>query len=86
MNILVCDDDREIVDAIEIYLMPEGYRVFKAYDGIQAIEILKKEDIQLLLIDVMMPRMDGKIKYPDHYFICKDRRCRQSYGIERWRR
>lgn len=59
MNILVCDDDREIVDAIEIYLMPEGYHVFKAYDGIQAIEILKKEDIQLLLIDVMMPRMDG---------------------------
>lgn len=59
MNILVCDDDREIVDVIEIYLMPEGYHVFKAYDGIQAIEILKKEDIQLLLIDVMMPRMDG---------------------------
>ena len=59
MNILVCDDDREIVDAIEIYLMPEGYHVFKAYDGIQAIEILKKEDIRLLLIDVMMPRMDG---------------------------
>lgn len=59
MNILVCDDDREIVDAIEIYLIPEGYHVFKAYDGIQAIEILKKEDIQLLLIDVMMPRMDG---------------------------
>lgn len=59
MNILVCDDDKEIVDAIEIYLMPEGYQVFKAYDGIQAIEILKREEIHLLLIDVMMPRMDG---------------------------
>lgn len=59
MNILVCDDDKEIVDAVEIYLMPEGYHVFKAYDGIQAIEILKKEEIHLLLIDVMMPRMDG---------------------------
>lgn len=59
MNILVCDDDKEIVEAIEIYLMPEGYQVFKAYDGIQALEILKKEEIHLLLIDVMMPRMDG---------------------------
>ena len=59
MNILVCDDDKEIVDAIEIYLLPEGYQVFKAYDGIQAIEILKREEIHLLLIDVMMPRMDG---------------------------
>lgn len=59
MNILVCDDDKEIVEAIEIYLMPEGYQVFKAYDGIQALEILKKEEIHLLLMDVMMPRMDG---------------------------
>ncbi len=59
MNILVCDDDRDIVDAIEIYLVAEGYRVLKAYDGIEAIEILKKEEVHLLLIDVMMPRMDG---------------------------
>lgn len=59
MNILVCDDDKEIVDAIEIYLVPEGYQIFKAYDGIQAIEILNREEIHLLLIDVMMPRMDG---------------------------
>ena len=58
-NILVCDDDREIVEAIEIYLSKEGYNVTKAYDGLEAIEILKKEDIQLLLIDVMMPRLDG---------------------------
>ncbi len=58
-NILVCDDDREIVDAIEIYLAQEGFTVFKAYDGIEAIEVLKNEDIQLLVIDVMMPRLDG---------------------------
>ena len=58
-NILVCDEDREIVEAIEIYLSKEGYNVIKAYDGLEAIEILKKEDIQLLLIDVMMPRLDG---------------------------
>ena len=43
-NILVCDDDKEIVEAIEIYLLQEGYHIFKAYDGEQAIEILKKED------------------------------------------
>ena len=56
-NILVCDDDREIVEAIEIYLSKEGYNVIKAYDGLEAIEILKKEDVQLLLIDVMMPKI-----------------------------
>lgn len=59
MNILVCDDDREIVDAIEIYLVQEGYRILKAYDGQQAVEMLEKEDVQLLIIDVMMPRLDG---------------------------
>ena len=59
INILVCDDDKEIVDAIEIYLTQEGYQIYKAYDGQQAIEILEQEDIHLLLIDVMMPRLDG---------------------------
>lgn len=58
-NILVCDDDRAIVDAIEIYLVQEGYQVFKAYDGEEAINVLEKEDIQLLVIDVMMPKLDG---------------------------
>ena len=58
-NILVCDDDREIVDAIEIYLMQEGYTIFKAYDGQEAIRILKEQQIHLLLIDIMMPRLDG---------------------------
>ena len=59
INILVCDDDKDIVDAIEIYLAPEGYHILKAYDGIQAIEIMRSNDIQLLIMDVMMPRMDG---------------------------
>ena len=58
-NILVCDDDKAIVEAIEIYLVQEGYRVFKAYDGIGAIRILEKEEIHLLIVDVMMPKMDG---------------------------
>lgn len=59
LNILVCDDDKEIVDAIEIYLVQEGYHVLKAYDGIQALEILKKEEVHLLIIDIMMPKLDG---------------------------
>ena len=58
-TILVCDDDKDIVDAIEIYLAPEGYHILKAYDGIQAIEMMRSNDIQLLIMDVMMPRMDG---------------------------
>jgi len=58
-GILVCDDDREIVDAIEIYLQQEGFEVFKAYDGIQALQILQEHEIQLAIIDVMMPKMDG---------------------------
>ena len=58
-NILVCDDDKEIVDAIEIYLSQDGYQIYKAYDGEQAIEVLKKEDIHLLIMDIMMPRLDG---------------------------
>lgn len=58
-TILVCDDDKEIVDAIEIYLSQEGYRILKAYDGLQAVEMLEREDVQLLLIDIMMPKLDG---------------------------
>lgn len=59
MNILVCDDDKEIVRAIEIYLTNEGYDVIKAYDGFEAIEVVRENDIQLVLMDIMMPRMDG---------------------------
>ena len=58
-NILVCDDDKEIVDAIEIYLSQDGYHIFKAYNGEQAMEMLKKEEIHLLIMDIMMPKLDG---------------------------
>ena len=58
-NILVCDDDKEIVEAIDIYLTQEGYHVLKAYDGLEALDILEREKVSLLILDVMMPRMDG---------------------------
>lgn len=58
-NILVCDDDREIVEAIEIYLVSEGYNVLKAYNGEEALNIINKNEIHLLLIDIMMPKLDG---------------------------
>lgn len=59
MTILVCDDDKEIVDAIEIYLLQEGYEVCKAYDGEQAVAMMKEKKIDLMIIDVMMPKLDG---------------------------
>lgn len=59
MNILVCDDDKEIVEAIEIYLQQEGYNILKAYDGEQALAMLKENEVHLLIIDVMMPKLDG---------------------------
>ena len=58
-NILVVDDDKEIVESIEIYLNNEGYKVFKAYDGLEALDILMREDIHLILMDIMMPKLDG---------------------------
>ena len=58
-NILICDDQPDIVSALKIYLAPEGYNLFEAYSGRQALEIVKQEDIHLILLDVMMPVMDG---------------------------
>ena len=58
-KILVCDDERDILDAIEIYLKAEGYSVFTAEDGASALEILEKKEIHLAIIDIMMPVMDG---------------------------
>ena len=58
-TILVCDDDKSIVDAIEIYLKQEGYHVIKAYNGVEALEALDKNEVHLILLDVMMPMMDG---------------------------
>ena len=58
-NILVCDDDKEIVKAIEIYLSKEGYRILKAYNGKEALDIIEKNEIQLIILDIMMPQMNG---------------------------
>ena len=58
-NILICDDQPGIVNALKIYLAPEGYRLFEAYNGIQAVETVRREDIHLILLDIMMPGMDG---------------------------
>ena len=58
-NILVCDDDREIVDAIEIYLEQEGFHVYKAYDGEEGLSVLRKNQIHLAIVDIMMPKIDG---------------------------
>ena len=58
-NILVCDDDKDIVEAISIYLEQEGYVIFKAYDGLEAINILRSQPVDLLIIDIMMPKLDG---------------------------
>ena len=58
-NILVCDDDKDIVDAIEIYLAQEGYKILKAYNGIEALELLRTQEIHLAILDIMMPQMDG---------------------------
>ena len=59
MKILVCDDDKEIVEAISIYLKQEGYEVVPAYNGRQALELTKKEEVHLIILDIMMPEMDG---------------------------
>ena len=58
-EILVCDDDKDIVEAIEIYLAQEGHHILKAYDGEQAIRVLQNNPVDLLIIDVMMPKLDG---------------------------
>jgi DNA-binding response OmpR family regulator len=58
-NILVCDDEKDIVGAIEVYLASDNYNVFKAYDGEQALKIIEGNDIHLVILDIMMPKLDG---------------------------
>ena len=58
-NILICDDQPDIVNALKIYLKPEGYGLYEAFDGRQALELVQTRDIHLVLLDVMMPKMDG---------------------------
>ena len=61
-KILVCDDDKDIVEAIDIYLTQEGYEVLKAYDGDEAIKVLKRNEVDLLIMDVMMPRVKSQLR------------------------
>ena len=58
-NVLICDDQPDIVNALKIYLAPEGYGLFTASTGLEALELVQKEDIHLILLDIMMPGMDG---------------------------
>ncbi len=58
-NILVCDDDKEIVEAIEIYLTKEGYNILKAYNGEEALKIVENNEIHLIILDIMMPKING---------------------------
>ena len=58
-NVLICDDQPDIVNALKIYLTPEGYKLFEAYTGQEALDVVRKNDIHLILLDVMMPVMDG---------------------------
>ena len=58
-NILICDDQPDIVNALKIYLSPEGYKLFEAYNGADAVKLAKENDIHLFLLDIMMPGMDG---------------------------
>ena len=82
-NILVVDDDKEIVGAIEIYLKKEGYNILKAYNGEEALDIVANNEIHLIILDIMMPKKDGletleeirKTKtYTSNLVICKIRR------------
>ena len=74
-NILVCDDDKDIVEAIEIYLTQEGYHILKAYDGQEALDILNSETVDLLIIDVMMP---GQQSRSGKAILCPSSSCPQN--------
>lgn len=56
-NILICDDEKDIVSALKIYLVADGYQVYEAYNGREAVELLKKEEVHLVLMDIMMPEI-----------------------------
>ena len=70
INILVVDDEKEIAELVEIYLVSDGYKVFKAYNAEEGLKILSEEEIHLVLLDVMMP---GMIQYSGDYALCEVR-------------
>ena len=63
-NILICDDERDIVSALKIYLRSDDYRLFEAYNGREAVEIAKKNELHLVLCDIMMPELTGTVRSP----------------------
>ena len=77
-NILVCDDDRDIVAALKIYLSGGEYRVFEAYNGAEAVEAVRKNDIHLVLMDIMMPGLDGIAATATRPSSCSRRRARAA--------
>ncbi len=87
--ILVVDDEKEIADLVEIYLVSDGYKVFKANNAKEGLEILEKEEIHLVLLDIMMPGMDGlemcrktgDEQHPDHHAECEINGSRQDPGL-----
>ena len=90
-NILICDDEKDIVSALSIYLSTENYNIFTAYTGQEALDIVAKHDIHLILMDIMMPQMDGiaatvKLRetsnIPHYPADCKERGQRQNFGAE----
>ncbi len=92
-NILVVDDEKEIAELVEIYLVSDGYKVFKASNAQEGFDILEKQDIHLVLLDIMMPGMDGMEmcrrdqgdqQYPYHYAECQIYRPGQDPGT--WHR
>ena len=82
-NILVCDDDKEIAGAIEIYLRNEGYHVFKAYNGVEALRIAREQPLQLIIMDIMMPQMDGvqAVSYTHLRDECGRNRSKKSLNV-----
>ena len=93
VNILVVDDEKEIADLVEIYLVSDGYKVFKAYNAQNGLKILNEEEIHLVLLDIMMPGMNGlemckkiREKYSGHHVVCEVHRSRQDHGPHRRRR
>ena len=58
-TVLICDDDKDIVSALDIYLTSEGYRTLKAYDGLECLKLVEEHEVHLILLDVMMPGLDG---------------------------
>ena len=83
-TVLICDDDKDIVSALEIYLTSEGYQTVSAYNGEQAVRAVNEGNIDLILMDIMMPQLDGQ--HPHHPAHRQERGYLQGAGTEHRRR